>query len=144
MFYNTYNKTVFLSREEIKVLEEAKSLLFEMERITGCNHVIISRPYHYLSILVEKFRYSKRRLLTRINRLIFSRYWRPRRVVSPNLFFPVRRSQHLLPIVTEPTVSNHFYNRASSQWKKQWCIETISGQSSKVFVGESQENWIFL
>jgi len=69
MHYGHKRRTFFTSARETKVLRDAKTLLFEMLRSSGCRNRKILAAYHNLSILLEQYRYGERKRRLRMGRV---------------------------------------------------------------------------
>jgi len=61
MNYNHKKRVLFTTPKETKLLRKAKQLLFEMLLSTGCDNEKISAAYQHLSILLEQYKYRKRK-----------------------------------------------------------------------------------
>jgi len=61
MNYNHKKRILFTTHKETKLLKNAKQLLFEMLTATGCENKKISAAYQHLSILLEQYKYRKRK-----------------------------------------------------------------------------------
>ena len=61
MNYNHKKRVLITTREETQLLKDAKKLLYEMFKKTGCRNKYISTAYQHLSILLEQYRYHRRK-----------------------------------------------------------------------------------
>ena len=64
MNYDHKKRTLFTTHEETQLLQDARKLLFEMFRLTGCRNTKIASAFEHLSILLEQYRYRRRERMT--------------------------------------------------------------------------------
>ncbi len=68
MYYNHKKRTLYTTSKEMRLLKDAKNLLFEMLRCTGGQNKKISFAYQHLSILLEQYRFRKRKRIKKTGR----------------------------------------------------------------------------
>jgi len=69
MRYNHKKRLIVTSRRETQLLTDAKKLLFEMLRFSGCRSKKISAAYQHLSILLEQYRFRQRKRMSRMGKM---------------------------------------------------------------------------
>jgi len=66
MRYHHKRRLLITTHKETRLLNDAKKLLFEMLRCSGCRNNKISAAYQHLSILLEQYRYLERKRLLKM------------------------------------------------------------------------------
>ena len=66
MRYHHKRRLLITTHQETRLLNDAKKLLFNMLRCSGCRNKKISAAYQHLSILLEQYRSFERKRLLRM------------------------------------------------------------------------------